>query len=129
MHTVSFPGSRAITLQDAVILCFGAPQAPVNLKEAYRYYVKISNDFRNNLAYSMLSFQRFEEYVNKLTRKGFLLNGTIVNETGQVIHAYSLTQEGNQLYQMIAEHLSQYTGIVRALKFIRSDFEKKSHDS
>ncbi|RMG28083.1 MAG: hypothetical protein D6732_19415 [Methanobacteriota archaeon] len=114
--------NRGFSLREMVLLAVGTPAAPLSIDEAYHAFQALVSQLRNKFPYHIPSQKTFEEFIEKLARKGVLDSTNIRTEDGRQIHTYFLSDIGFKEYQNILDEMASSVRFVDAIKFIRKSF-------
>lgn len=114
--------NRDLQLKEMVLLAIGTPAAPLSLDEAYQSFKSLLSQLRSLYHYAPPSYSTFENFINKLTKKGFLDSTSIKTEDGRFIHTYFLSDIGFMEYTRLLKEMSSSVRFIDAIKFIRKSF-------
>ena len=109
-------------LRQMVLLAVGTPAAPISMDEAYEAFQALVSHLRNKFPYKIPNQRTFEEFIEKMTRKGVLASTNIRTDDGRQIHTYFLSDLGYREYSMILESMANSVRFMDAIKFIRKSF-------
>ncbi len=111
-----------ITLHNAVIIAVGTLGGPISINEAYESFRALIGKLNMNLSFSSLSYNTFEAFIHKLSKKGLLQSMTIETKDGRHIYTYFLSENGYRKYRQIIEEFRSSVRFMDAINLIRKSF-------